>query len=381
MAWKQVNVKDQRKKFILATQESSFAEACRQFDISRTTGYKWQDRYEIEGEEGLNDRSKAPHSHPNAISKWMEEQVLEMKAKFSKLGPDKIYAKLMELDQNIAWPCSSSIGNIFDKNGLTVRRKLRKKVAANTPSAFNGEHPNEVWCMDFKGTLRTLDNKKYDPFTLTDSSSRYLIKCNILERNNFNNVWAILETAFYEFGLPDYVLSDNGPPFATVGAGRLSRLAINLIKAGVTPIWITPGKPQENGRHERMHGTMQSHLGNPAANSKQQLKTKLKEFQEYYNEERPHAALGQIPPVRIYTSSEREWKGRFQSPEYGEEYEKRKVQKCGRIRINGEKIFIGETFYQEYVGILEGEEGLSVYYGNVLLGVINKKNKLTFKRI
>jgi putative transposase len=382
MAWKQVKVEDQRKKFIIAVNEgSNFSDICHKFGISRPTGYKWLRRYEEEGLDGLYDRSKAPHSHQNTIEEYLQNKVLEIKCKFPKLGPKKIYAKLKEFDSNTCWPCPSSIGNIFDRNGLTIRRKLRKRVAANVPNAFNGTESNDVWCMDFKGTLRTVNNEDCDPFTLTDSSSRFLIKCQILERNNFKHVWATLDTAFREFGLPQHILSDNGPPFATVGLGRLSRLSINLIKAGVKPTWITPGKPQQNGRHERMHGTMEFELGKPAANSRAELKTKLLIFQKYYNHERPHEALGQLTPGQVYQPSKRNWNGRFQSPEYSNECQVRKVQKDGTINLKGQRIFIGETFHQEPVGLLEVDNELRVYYGEIFLGIINDNFKVEFQRI
>lgn len=380
MAWKQVKVEDQRKMFIETVLEgSNFSAICRQFDISRQAGYKWLNRFNEEGYSGLIDRSKAPHTQPNIIDECYEKIVLELRIKFPKLGPKKIYAKLLEINPLENWPCPTSISNILDRNGLTVKRKFRKRVAANTPSAFNGEEPNEVWCMDFKGTLKTLDNNKYDPFTLTDSSSRYLLKCLILKRNNFEYVWSTLDATFREYGLPQYILSDNGPPFATIGAGRLSRLSINLIKAGVKPLWIEPGKPQQNGRHERMHGIMESDIGSPAANSKTELQSKLMNFQNYYNFDRPHGALGQKPPGKIFTKSERQWNGRFRDPEYNQDYEVRKVQKCGTINYKGKRIFIGETFHQEKVGIKEEDE-LRVYFGDILLGVIND-SQLRFRRL
>ncbi len=381
MAWKQVKVEEERIKFISAIEEgANFSEVCRQFGISRPTGYKWLNRWNEEGAGGLYNRSTAPHSNPHIIEEYNEKIILEMRLKYSKLGPKKIYAKLLELNPDIQWPCPSSIGNILDRNGLTLRRKLRKRVAANVPGAFNGSHPNEVWCMDFKGTLRTIDNKGYDPFTLTDSSSRFLIKCQILDRNNVKHVWGALDVAFREYGLPQHILSDNGPPFATMGVGRLSRLSINLIKCGVKPIWITPGKPQQNGRHERMHGTIEYHLGKPAAYSKVDLITKLIKFHKYYNFDRPHEAHGQRPPGNVYYPSEREWNGRFQSPEYDNEYQIRKVQKDGTINLKGKRIFLGETLWQEPVGLLETDNGLEVYYGEILLGTVNENFKVEFRR-
>ena len=382
MAWREVKVEEERKKFIIALSTGvSFSDLCRLFGISRPTGYKWLKRWEEQGFQGLCNQSTAPHSNPNTITQDVENAIVDMRFKFPKMGPRKIYAKLLDFNPEIEWPCPSTIGNILDKNGLTLRRKLRKRMAANVPSAFHGLESNEVWCMDFKGTLRTIDNQKCDPFTLTDSTSRYLIKCQILARNNFRAVWAVLETAFRECGLPEFILSDNGPPFATRGIGRLSRLSISLIKAGVKPLWIEPGKPQQNGRHERMHGTMESELGKPAANSISELKTKLEKFQYYYNYERPHEAIGQIPPGKVYQPSCRIWNGKFQMPEYSSDYLIRKVQKDGTINLNGKRIFVGETLHQEYVGLLDADDGLRLYYGDIFLGVVNDNLKIKFKRI
>jgi putative transposase len=380
MAWRQVKVEEQRMKLALAVEAGiSITDACLQFGISRPTGYKWLKRHEEEGKEGLYDRSRAPHSNPNAIEDHIEKGILEMRLKFPKLGPKKVHAKLLELHPNTEWPCSSSVGNVLDRNGLVVKRKCRKRVAANTPSIFNGEQPNEVWCMDFKGTIRTVDNTGYEPFTLTDSSSRFLIKCQLLIRNNFKYVWGSLETAFREYGLPEYILSDNGPPFATIGVGRLSRLSVHLIKSGVQPLWIPPGQPQKNGRHERMHGTMERELGRPSANSEMDLKVKLRRFQEYYNYDRPHESLGQKAPGKVYISSERQWNGVLRSPEYSDEHVIRKVQKDGTINLKNRRIFVGEALEKEPVGLIDTLEGLGVYYGPIYLGVINE-NKLEFPR-
>lgn len=381
MAWKEVKVEDQRKKFILTVSNgSNISDACQQFGISRPTGYKWIKRWQDEGFEGLCNRSTAPLSRPRMTEESIEDKILEMRFRYPKWGPKKILAQLSELDSETNWPCPSTIGNVLDRNGLTVRRKLRKRVVANAAGAFNGEYSNEVWCMDFKGTLKTIQNGGYDPFTLTDSSSRFLIKCQILQSNNTEHVWATLDTAFREYGLPEHIVSDNGPPFATVGVGRYSRLSINLIKAGVKPLWIAPGQPQQNGRHERMHGTIELELGKPAANSYVELKRKLLEFQNYYNYERPHEALGQITPGKVYSPSNRTWNGIFRSPEYGSEYEIRRVQKNGVIDFEGKRIFLGEALYKEPVGLLETKEGLSVYYGENSLGVINDKFKMVFKK-
>lgn len=383
MAWMQVKVEEKRKKFIddVLVKQKKFKDLCLEYDISRKTGYKWLERYQNEGLDGLCDRSRAPHSRPSAVEDYLINQILEVRIKYPKWGPKKVYAWLVSNKPTIDWPIPSSIGNIFDRYGFTVKRRVRRRLAENQTTLTFGEKLNDVWSLDFKGTMRTIDGAKSDPFTLTDNVSRFLLKCQILKSNNGKCVWAVLESAFREYGLPNRLLSDNGPPFATTGAGRLSRVSICLIKVGVTPTWITPGKPQQNGRHERMHGTLEQEVKSDKISSQIELSNKLRDFQNYFNFERPHEALGQKQPGSIYMASDRVWDGVLRSPDYGSEYVIRKVQKCGTIKLNGIRVFIGEALWGEPVGLLENDDALQVYYGPILLGSINEEFKLEISRL
>jgi hypothetical protein len=233
--------------------------------------------------------------------------------------------------------------------------------------------------MDFKGWYMTKDNVKFDPFTLSDHETRYLIRCNKLRENNEMHVWAILQLAFSEYGLPLFIRSDNGPPFATTCPGRLSKLAIKLIKAGVKPEWIEPGKPQQNGRHERMHLTMQQEGFVLGSSLKDQIKL-IEDFIEYYNFERPHEALGQRTPGSVYVPSKRVWKGRLEEISYPKEFKTLRVKSCGKASYRGGEIYISRVLEGENVGIIEGETGLKMYYGDIFLGDIGKDQRLEVKR-
>lgn len=382
MAWMQVKMEDQRNNFINAViaNDKNFSDLCLEYDISRKTGYKWLERYKNEGIGGLCDRSKAPIIRPTSISEPLIHQILAVRIKYPKWGPKKVHAWLKANHASLEWPSPSSIGNIFDRFGLTVTRKLRRRFAVNDTTLTFGENPNDVWSLDFKGTMRTADGSKSDPFTVTDNVSRFLIRCQILQANNGKCVWASLEAAFREYGLPCRILSDNGPPFATAGVGRLSKLSINLIKAGVLPTWITPGKPQQNGRHERMHGTLEKEIESRLLSSQIELGNSLKNFQHYFNFERPHEALDQRTPSDIYVPSTRSWDGILRCPEYTDDFEVRKIQKDGTINLKGTRIFISEALWGESVGLLKGDT-LSVHYGPLLLGSINDNFKLEFSRI
>jgi putative transposase len=382
MAWKEISVLEQRKLFIrdYLTENFSISVLCRIYEISRPTAYLWIQRYENEGEEGLIDRKSTPHNQPRATPSDIVEEILNLKFTWSKWGPKKIAAYLNRHKPELILPSETTIGNILDKHGLVARRKLRKRFAERTQPLAHAKEINDVWSGDFKGWFITNDKYKCEPFTLTDNASRYLLKCLMLDVNNTEHVWAVLDVAFREYGLPLYLRSDNGPPFASNGAGRLSRLAIKLIKAGVIPDYIDPGKPEQNSRHERMHGTLESEAVFPELNVEKQ-KMKLEEFQYYYNFVRPHEGINQETPGSIYRLSDRAWTGIFKSPEYRDDYKKVKVRQSGQINLNGKKdMYIGKSLIDEYVGIEETETECKVYYGPIYLGNITQEGELAISR-
>jgi len=381
MAWGELKVVDQRKKFVEACIENklTMAELCRMYEISPKNGYKWLNRYKTEGDDGLRDRSRAPHTQVLQVGFEVTEAILAVRFRFSTWGPKKVLSYLKREFPDQLWPSTTTIGNIFDKNGLTVSRKLRKRVPGRTSPLSHALISNDVWCADFKGWFLTKDGSKCEPFTLTDGTSRFLLRCLRLDSNNVEHVWAVLDSAFREYGLPLFFRSDNGSPFATCGAGRLSKLSINLIKAGVTPEWIDPGKPQQNGRHERMHQTLKNEVANSPEFSLEEQSMKLKDFKHYYNYIRPHEAIDQMTPGSIYTPSPRIWNGKLQEPEYPKEMIVRKVRPSGQISLKpfASEIRIGLALVGEHVGLKEvGDDIYNVYYGSLYLGKIDSSKKL-----
>lgn len=378
MAWRVINLEKQREDFITnyLTNDLSITDLCREFSISRKTGYKWISRYELEGLEGLKCLSKTPHNQINKTPNEIVKLILSIKNDFQKWGAKKIlgYLKINYSQEN--WPSRTTIDKILSDHGLIVPRKYRKRFPAKIAPLSHCNDNNDVWCIDFKGWAKTKDNIKCDPITLTDAHSRYLLYCRKLHVNTAESVWDVLSESFHKYGLPLYLRHDNGPPFATSGAGRLSHLSVNLIKAGVTPEWIQPGKPYQNGRHERMHLTLKQEGVFPSLTLEEQ-QMKFIDFQKYYNFTRPHEALKQNTPGSLYTPSPRTWNGKLKSPEYLEKYKTKKVREGGQIALHGNDVFIGKTLKNEYVGLKENEEGhLSVYFGPVFLGVINDQNQL-----
>ena len=224
--------------------------------------------------------------------------------------------------------------------------------------------------MDFKGWFRTGDGSRCEALTLCDAHSRYLLRCQGVARCNEAHVWPVLDAAFREFGLPKALRSDNGPPFASSSLGGLSRLSVKIIKAGVHPERIEPGKPQQNGRLERLHLTLLRDTADPPARSLRQQLRRFKDFRDLYNEERPHQALGNDVPAEHYAPSPRSWDGVLRAPSYSIAHQVRYVRQSGEIKWQGQLVFVSELLIGEPVGLIESDEGWRLTYGPLELGVI-----------
>ncbi len=373
MGWMETCAMDERMRFVMAIEEheEALAAVCRRFGVSRKTGYKWLARYYTEGARGLIDRSRAPLNHPQEVLAATAERCLAARRLHPTWGPVKVRAWLARRAPEISWPAVSTIGAVFDREGLTVKRRLRRRSPPSTAPFAHCGAANDVWCIDFKGWFLTGDGIHCEPLTLSDAYSRYLLRCQALGRTDGDHVWPVLDAAFREFGLPNRLRSDNGSPFASCGAGGLSKLSVKVIKAGVVPERITPGKPQQNGRLERLHLTLLQDTANPPARSLRQQLERFKDFQRLYNDERPHEALGNDSPTEHYTVSPRCWDGVLREPEYGSERTVRRVRQNGEIKWQGSMIYIGTALIGEPVGLVENVDGgWTASYGPIVLGVI-----------
>lgn len=376
MGWMETCAVKERMRFLVAVEkrDESFAAICRRFGVSRRVGYKWLGRYQEEGIEGLWDRSRAPQNHPYAIADDICERCLAVRRAHPTWGPLKVRAYLQRRAPATDWPAVSTIGALFDREGLTVKRKLRRRSPPSSAPFAHCGAANDVWCIDFKGWFLTGDGARCEPLTLTDAHSRYLLRCQALARTDTEHVWPVLDAAFREFGLPRYLRSDNGSPFASRGAGGLSRLSVRLVKAGITPERIAPGKPQQNGRHERMHLTLLQDTANPPARSLREQLKRLRDFQCLYNEQRPHEALGNETPADHYIASPRRFDGVLREPRYGADHIVRRVRHNGEIRWNGTTIYISEALIGEPIGLIEGDGGDWIAcFGPIELGVIHDR--------
>lgn len=376
-AWRLSKVEDQRKKLVESYWKGtiSMVELAQQFGISRKTAYKWCNRYKQLGDVGLKDLPKVPHNRCSLYPPEIIDIALDLKLRKRTWGPKKIIAMLKNNHPRIDWPSATRLYEIFKANGLVVPRRLRGRVPATHPLG-NCNESNDVWMADFKGWFLTGNNTKCEPLTITDGFSRFLIKCEHMNNKSSEYTWPIFADAFREYGLPNRVRTDNGAPFGSVGAGRLTDLSVKLIKAGVLPEWINPGHPEENGRHERFHLTLKQSTAAPPAHSLEEQIERMLAFQEEYNYERPHEALKMDSPSNHYYKSPRKWDGVLRSPEYDtRETLVRKVGQNGCIWIKQTEYYVTQTLTGEYVGVKETEENYAVSYGPVFLGNLKEGNR------
>jgi transposase InsO family protein len=381
MPWKESTRLEQRLEFVLEAKkaELSFAELCRTYGISRPTGYELVRRYEQEGPAGLVDRSRAPHDSPHALSEAAEGAILELREKHPRWGPRKLRSWLAEHKPRTNWPATSTIGELLRRSGLTVPAKRRRRTPVSEQPFGACDQCNAVWCIDFKGWFRTGDGERCNPLTLTDAYSRYLLRCQVLEQPDGERVKPILETAFREYGLPQAIRSDNGAPFASRGLAGLSRLSIWWIKLGIVPERIVPGKPQQNGRHERMHLTLLQETIQPPARTLRGQQQRFDAFRAEFNNERPHEALSMKTPGSIYQASGRPFPVRLPEIEYPQFQTVRKVHERGAIFWKHQPIFVSETLAGEHVALAPIDERYwKVFFAQLELGVFDA-HCLTFR--
>src|SRR5277367_1200091 len=328
MPFKESSVMDERMRFILEQEGGldTMTDLCEAYSIARETGYYWLRRYREGGVAALEDRRRAPRQHPNQTPEKIQEAVLALRRAHMSWGPRKLKRVLWEKEPRREWPASSTIGAMLARQGLTVPRKKRRRVPPYTEPFAGAEAPNRVWCADFKGWFRTRDGERIDPLTITDACSRYLLRCQRVQKTDGERVRAVFESAFRQCGLPGAIRTDNGAPFASQAVAGLSRLAVWWMKLGIVPERIAAGHPEQNGRHERMHRTLKAETARPAAANCQTQQQRFDRFREHYNNGRPHEALGQILPACRYQASSRAYPSQLPQPTYGPQYSVRRVR-------------------------------------------------------
>jgi putative transposase len=364
----------EREHFIndYLTEVYSVSELCRRYRISRKTGYKWINRYLASCE--LEDRSSRPHHSPRAVVAWLEDTIVQARKQRPRWGPQKLRAAMLRANPKADLPSVSTFALILRRNGLVrPRRRRRSTPPCSTPLA-HAKHPNALWCIDFKGHFAVGSTRCY-PLTITDAFSRYLVACVALTRPDGKQVRRAMEAVFEEFGLPDAIRSDNGTPFASTGVAGISQLSAWWWKLGIRHERIEPGKPQQNGSHERMHLTLKQETAMPPRSSNRAQQRAFDRFRKDYNHDRPHQALGGNVPGDYYERSPRRlpvpsWGKPFTYPAH---FETAKVSKLGYLQWNGRSAFVSSALAHETLGLdWKDQLGWDVYFGTMHLGSLRR---------
>jgi transposase InsO family protein len=364
MPWKASSVMEEKLRFVFEYQqrERTMTELCERYGIARETGYVWLRRYQAVGLEGLREKSRAAERHSNQTAAEIEQMVLELRQAHMSWGPRKLKRILERDEPGRRWPAVSTIGEMLRREGLVVARKKRFKTPPYTQPLAHADQANRLWCADFKGWFRTGDGERIDPLTITDAHSRYLLRCQAVEKTDTARVQAIFEAAFREYGMPEAIRTDNGAPFASRAVAGLSRLAVWWMKLGIVPERIEAGHPEQNGRHERMHRTLKQEVTHPVAGNRREQQRMMDKFREEYNQVRPHEALEMQTPAAIYAASPRRFPRRLPGPEYPDTMLVRTVQHKGDFRWKKHEVFVSEVLWGERIGLLPVDEHCYTVY-------------------
>lgn len=374
MPWNETCTMSEKMKFIVAWQSGKFtlSELCRNFGISRKTGYKLVYRFENEGISGLEPLSRAHHTHPHQTNSRTVKLLLDLKHRYPNWGPRKLKDWLEIEHTDSSWPAASTIGEILKAHGLVKTRKRSRRTPPHSEPFISCTTSNRVWSADFKGQFRVGNGELCYPLTITDNYSRFLLCCQGLTKPRGNAVRRYFEAVFKEYGLPDAIKTDNGPPFASIAIGGLTQLSIWWLQLGILPERIEPGNPQQNGRHERMHRTLKLETAKPPKNTLRAQQQSFNKFKEEYNYQRPHEGINRKRPGDVYKNSFRDYPEKLPEIEYEDDFQIRMVKSNGQIKLKGKKIFISEALYGLPVGVKEVDEGVwDLRFSRVKLGKIN----------
>lgn len=377
MPWRNTTIMDEKYFFIneYLAHRYTITELCKQFGISRTLGYKYIERYNKMGFKGLEELSRKPKSSPTKTPSKIVKDIVSLRKKHPRYGADKIKAILEREKPHILWPSQTTIHTILKNEGHIPDRKTNRHIYPCNPK-FDPKEINDMWGIDYKGKMRLVNAVYSYPLTITDSFSRFVLAADALANPTTEATKAVFIRVFEDFGLPNYIHSDNGVPFAgATSLARLSSLAVWFIELGITPVYSDPAKPGQNGRHERMHKELKAETASPLPKSHSELQKRLNAFIKEYNEYRPHKALDNKTPASIYSRSDRVYPQSIEPWDYPGTFEVKRVLKNGAIRWgNHNWVMVATPLIGKDIGLEEISDGLfRVYFRFKLLGYLDAR--------
>lgn len=378
MPFEERTIVDIREQMAVAALQrgSTVSEVAAQFGVSRPTVRLWRERYREHGRAGLQERSHATHGCPHRTGPQIEELIVAERQRWG-WGSKKLLARLREAHPELEFPQRSTVDAILSRHELVVRQKKRRPAGPRAVMArYDASEPAELATIDYKGQFRLKDGRYCYPLTMVDSVSRYLLACEALASTGFGQAWPVIERVFREHGLPKAMQSDNGPPFGSPN-GRFSALSVRLMSLGVQPVFSRPGKPQDNGRHERMHRDLKADVVRHRGSTLREQQKLFDAFRHTYNVERPHEGIGQDRPARRFRPSPRPFPRRPPTPLYPAHWEKRKVFGNGMLKWHSTSIFLSNAFAGQIVAFEPIDCDLwQVHFYEFVIGTFDERSRV-----
>lgn len=379
MAWTKVLPMDERLRFIFEAQLNlwTITELCKRYGISRKTGYKWLNRFDQQGLDGLGERSRAPKHCPHRSADQVVKRVVAERKRHPRWGPKKIAEAIKRAGTDFSVPAASTIGEILKRHGLVKRRRRRRGALRRWPKTLTQpKRANHVWGVDFKGWFRTGNGLRCDPLTASDLYSRFVLDCRALKAQTVQLVQPVFDTIFTDYGLPEVIRVDNGAPFGSIGPCGLTRLSVWWVQLGIRVEFIEPGHPEQNAVHERMHRTLKDDTCCPPKWTHNAQQRRFDQWRNEFNHERPHEALKMCCPAEVYQASAIVYDRQPKPFCYPGHFELRRVKKAGQIVLHGVDRFIGRAFRGINVGLepIRSDQFL-VHAGPLVIGMISCKTK------
>lgn len=378
MPWQELRPMDQRLLFIAdcLRERASMTALCAEYGISRKTGYKWLARYRQEGQDGLLEHSRRPQASPHALPYAVQQSILALRQQHrDPPGAKKIQVLLAQHYPDQPVPSRTTIYTVLRRAGLVEPQRRIRRVPSHGSALQSARQPNGLWSADYKGQFRLRNGQWCYPLTVMDHASRYLLACDGLQGTRLKETRAVFERLFRDYGLPERLRTDNGTPFASTGCGGLSRLSIWWIRLGIIPERIEKGRPEQNGRHERMHRTLKRAVVVPPAASARAQQARFTAFCREYNGERPHEALQQRTPASIYRPSARPYPEQLPELVYPSYMSVHRVSSGGIVYALGRRIYVGYLLIGETIGLEAIDAGVwAVHFGPIRLGRIDERD-------
>jgi len=383
MPWKETCVMDSRLEFAVRAlcEGTPFDELCKEYGISRKTGYKWKGRFLQQGPVGLEDLSRKPRNSPKQIAEDVLCEIIRIKSDHRGWGPRKIREVYARKHPKAELPSESTFKRVLEKAGLVKKRKRKKSdTCGRIDNRIVPARPNDLWTVDFKGWWYTGNRQRCEPLTVRDEFSRFVLCANPLENAKSVTVRRQFERLFETYGMPQAIRSDNGTPFACTRAPLgLSKLSAWWVALGINLDRIPPARPDQNGGHERMHRDIAMEVERCPETGLRQQRAALETWRHTFNFERPHEALGMRVPGDVYHKSARPWPKDPAELSYPAGFMKRKVSCGGEVGMEGVKIGISTALAGWHVGLKPcGQGQFPVWFASLCLGTIDMRTE-TFK--